>query len=74
MTTEGFTISGRVLRYDLRKKRKGRSQLVLEVRSGNNVQKLTFDIFDDGSARLFINSAWRDAMSYDGRIAGSQSP
>ena len=74
MTTEGFVIRGRVTRYDLKAKRKGHRQLNVETQSGTLVQKLSFTIYDDGTARLYINSAWRDAMSYDGRIAESQTP
>ena len=74
MHTEGFTIRGRILRYELKARRKGRRQLTVEAKSGNHVQKLAFTVFDDGSARLYINSAWRDAMSYDGRIVESQTP
>lgn len=71
---EGFIFRSRLTSYDLRKKRKGNWQLVIEAPSGNNVQKLTFDISENGSARLFVNSAWRDAMFYDGRIEAAQTP
>jgi len=71
---EGFVFRSRLQSYELRKKRNGTWRLTVETLSGNDVQKLAFDIFTDGSARLNIYSAWRDAMFYDGRIAPVQTP
>jgi hypothetical protein len=71
---EGFTIRSRLKGYELRKKRNGTWQLTVEALSGNNVQKLAFSISGDGSASFSVNSALRDMMFYEGRIASVQTP
>jgi hypothetical protein len=54
--------------YNVSPKNKNAWEITIKPRDNSEVEQMRFDLFDNGTATLYVTSTDRDAISFSGRI------
>lgn len=64
----GLKFDSRKFDYNVKEKKKGKTEVAIQVRDNRNSIQLFLTAFEDGSASLRVNSSDRQSISYQGTI------
>jgi hypothetical protein len=65
----GLNFTSTKFDYNVTPRKKGGWEISIKPKDANDIREMTFTVFDNGKASLFVNSNNRESISFDGSIA-----
>jgi hypothetical protein len=68
----GLNFTSTKFDYNVTPRKKGGWDVSVKPKDANDVRDMTFTVFDNGKASLFVNSNNRESISFDGTVTQSK--